>query len=376
MSKPQLSQLAAELLAGAAEGELPAPSPERRARGIGVVLGALRARARARFRLRVSLGVASAAAVLGVLGARHAGFFQARPSTSSVSQAAAVAEDSARIVAHPEGTGANVGGAGDADGRPLPAAYAIRTGSHLTTPAGGGAAMELSTGTELELEEKTDVSVLGDGADGATQSFALVAGALGAHVAKLRAGERFLVRSPDAEIEVRGTRFRVSIVAADPTCGGGTVTRLTVTEGVVAVRHAGTEVLVGRGGSWPEGCAVARTAASHDPPPARSGSAGAHPIVAGEVPSQRSTLAEQNALFASATAASGRGDRADAIARFTQFVAAYPESPLAESAVVQRMRLLGGQDPSAARKAAHEYLQRYPSGFARAEAEAIESGSP
>ena len=71
--------------------------------------------------------------------------------------------------------------------------------------------------------------------------FSLEAGSLFAKVAKLTADERFVVATPDAEVEVRGTAFRVTIVPADRACEDGSPTRLEVTEGVVVVRHAGVE---------------------------------------------------------------------------------------------------------------------------------------
>ena len=81
--------------------------------------------------------------------------------------------------------------------------------------------------------------------------FSLESGSFFAKVAKLTADERFVVATPDAEVEVRGTAFRVTIVPGDPTCAGGSPTRLEVSEGVVVVRHSGTEVRVAAGERWP-----------------------------------------------------------------------------------------------------------------------------
>jgi len=88
-----------------------------------------------------------------------------------------------------------------------------------------------------------------------------------------------------------------------------------------------------------------------------------------------SDLTEQNNLFAEAMAARKRGDSPTAIATFERFMAKYPSSVLAESAAVERMRLLDSTDKGRAASAANDYLARYPKGFARAEAEAI-AGAP
>jgi outer membrane protein assembly factor BamD (BamD/ComL family) len=81
-------------------------------------------------------------------------------------------------------------------------------------------------------------------------------------------------------------------------------------------------------------------------------------------------------MFARAVADKRRGQNAQAIADFDRFMAKYPGSPLAESATVERMRLLRSSDHARALSAAKQYLARYPAGFARAEAEAIVAGDP
>jgi hypothetical protein len=61
---------------------------------------------------------------------------------------------------------------------------------------------------------------------------------------------------------------------------------------------------------------------------------------------------------------------------FNRLLAKYPACPLAEGAAVERMRLLRTTAPNRAMVLAQQYLARYPTGFARAEAEAIVSGMP
>jgi hypothetical protein len=87
-------------------------------------------------------------------------------------------------------------------------------------------------------------------------------------------------------------------------------------------------------------------------------------------------LAEQNDRFAEAIAAKRSGNASLAVVRFERFLATYPQSALAESAAVERMKLLAAADPARGAAAARQYLARYPAGFARAEAEAIVAEHP
>jgi outer membrane protein assembly factor BamD (BamD/ComL family) len=73
-------------------------------------------------------------------------------------------------------------------------------------------------------------------------------------------------------------------------------------------------------------------------------------------------------MFASAVRAKRRGQGSQAIRIFERFTREYPNSPLTESAVAQRMKLLALIDTVAARRAATDYLSRYPNGFARLDA--------
>jgi outer membrane protein assembly factor BamD (BamD/ComL family) len=91
---------------------------------------------------------------------------------------------------------------------------------------------------------------------------------------------------------------------------------------------------------------------------------------------EASDLAEQNRLFAEASSARRRGASSEAIARYDAFLARYPSSQLAESAMVERMRLLGASNPTAGAAAAREYLRRYPAGFARQEALGLAAAQP
>jgi hypothetical protein len=203
-------------------------------------------------------------------------------------------------------------------------------------------------GTELGLEPG---SALRLGRADSTRLLRLDRGALQVHVAKLHAGERFMVATPDREVEVRGTRFRVSVVAAEDDCGGGTVTRVAVEEGVVTVRRAdGAEERVTAGGVWPADCRpreVVRLPARRHRAVARADAASisiAEPVHAKEGDSQlppTSTLGLENELFARAVRAEREGDAANALLYLDHLISKYPHGSLRESAEIERAGILG-----------------------------------
>jgi hypothetical protein len=141
------------------------------------------------------------------------------------------------------------------------------------------------------------------------------------------------VRTSDAEVEVRGTTFRIGFAIPDPNCGHGTTTRVNVDEGVVTVRASGHEWTVSAPDSWPE-CTPAA-------PPSGTPSALA---VSPPKPRRTSDLAAQNDLFDQAMAAKRRGDRAVAIGLFDRLLTTYPASPLAEQAFSERAKLIAAAD--------------------------------
>jgi hypothetical protein len=247
---------------------------------------------------------------------------------------------------------------------PLVEGEALAPGSRIVARPGGHAILAFATGTRLTVEDEGDVTLV-DG--GPTSVIAVARGSLRADVAKLHAHERFLVRTDDAEVEVRGTSFRVSAGGA---CDGAG-TRVEVYEGVVVVRHGADESRVAAGESWqPQECAPTPAPAAQ-PRPAKSV---APPRPHGDTRSV-SALRAQNDLFAAAVAAKQSGDTSGAAERFDEFVTRWPGSALAESAAAQRMKLLHASGSRRAADAARAYLARWPEGFARAEAEGIVAGT-
>jgi hypothetical protein len=340
---------------------------------------ALRRRSRRRVLVQRGLAVGAAAVLLavGLIGARRvlvatAPSYPAAPSLTVLS--------------------ANAGGA-TKSGLSLRPGMVITAGLRLTAPAIAEVQVGTANGTSLTLERSGDLTVA---ETDATQRFSLNAGGLRAHVSRLVAGQRFIIETVDAEVEVHGTTFRVAIVDADPDCGGGTRTRVSVTEGVVTVRSANAESRVGANTEWPAGCVFARTE-THRPAgasrhvdvgkletaaatPARP-SAPTVPLATDgthvDEADLRSTatavslLATQNDLFAAGVRARREGRPRDAVAAFTQLIDAFPHGPLLESATVQRLKVLAAIDPAAAARAAADYLARFPTGFARADAQLL-----
>lgn len=210
-----------------------------------------------------------------------------------------------------------------------------------------GAPVELSgpDGTSLTLAASSELQLLRADAE---RWLRLNAGGVSVHVAKLGAGQRFVIVTPDAEVEVRGTRFKVELAPAAADCGHGTVTRVQVTEGVVEVRSPQGDVRVPAGAHWPAACAQAAAVSAPRPAhartrlvPARATAVVASPAAAQariETPSS-STLATENDLFSSALRAEREGDRHEAMELLDVLLARFPRSPLQASAAAARDRL-------------------------------------
>lgn len=370
----------------------PTPSvPKDKRRMVAAVEEALRARTRRRARVRSIVGAAVGAAAL--LALVSGGALWRRGSESNAARTGAAQAARALTVL---GTGNDANGdviSGDSRHLQLQRGMALEVGVRVVASPSGELSFGTAQGTLLALEPRGDITVT---EAGSTQRFALRSGAVRARVARLSAGERFLIDTADAEIEVHGTAFRVAVVAADPRCGNGTTTRVSVSEGIVSVRAGGRESRVHPLGAWPEGCAMvpgSSPTTMHAAPPepatvaaradraARTGSLAplarsaptspsATPAVA--IPAiPASDLAAQNDLFAAAVEAKKEGRRSEAVRLFGKLVSENPLGPLLESATVQRMKLLAAIDAQVGARAAADYLARFPSGFARPDAEKL-----
>lgn len=341
--------------------------PDEQARGIETIERAMQARLRRR-RMQGAVAVLAAAAglVLAVQTVR-----QFSP--------AAAAGTLVAIDVSPAGRGAALR-AGDR-AEPLAERAQLGAGQHIETPPDGGASLKLSTGTAMDLAGSTSFRV---DSQGALERFSLQRGELSAHVAKLTTGQRFIVATPDAEVEVRGTRFRLNVLDHGETCGNGTRTRLTVTEGLVEVRSSDRSTMVRAGEQWPSDCAPAGKGEAEQAEPASElrrqspepKSRGSMPgdataQASGTAAERSSTLAQQNDLFQEGVALRRLGDVSGALRAYQELVTRFPRSPLVENAMVERMRLLAKSHDARARSEAERYLRRYPRGFAAKEAQAL-----
>lgn len=393
MTSPPFAHLAARALARA-EARESGPDATRataRTQAVAAMERALRSRRRQLKLRRVAITCAGAAALAAaVVGltvlvsrtepARLADTHRGTPTKLAVTRGAADSREAAsnqarvEVVATDavEGTtvvGGNAHGGG-LDGTVLP------VGSRIVTPARGSARLALSTGTHLTVGPRSELAVV---RDGAVEAFRLEQGELRAEVAKLHIGERFLVNTPDTEIEVRGTIFEVRVTAPSDACEG-LRTQLIVTEGVVTVRHDGELVRVTAGERWPNDCGRTHVAGHRVDPaptnerrPALALGQETNPTAAIQAPFAAqpvagSRLAAMNDAYARAVTLRQHEDLAAAIAAFTAFTSEYQDGPLAESARVELLRLLVRTDRSRARATAAQYLQDFPTGFAREEA--------
>ena len=395
MTTPEPLSTATQMLrdAVADSGDVDALPPERAA-AIARISDALRARGQARRRRRTMTALSLAAGLALVLSGGAFALHHSHRETGAGS--------ASHDTKDPQNLGRLVDPTGGAtavrEGRSEPVGVGSRLaeGVELRT-ASAEAGLDFDTGTHVTIGSTSRVRLV---EQTQRKRFALESGSFFAKVAKLGANERFVVATPDAEVEVRGTAFRVTIVAGDPACAGGSPTRLEVSEGVVVVRHGGAEVRVAAGERWPtcdvhassarpnatsvESPAGLAPLAAAAPPAAGTGGtreaaprAAPGPLAApAPAPDASSRLAEQNDLFDEGMRLKKRGDVGGALARFDRLLVHYPGGPLAESAEVERMRLLTTADRARATVAAREYLRHHPRGYARAEAEAIRAAAP
>jgi ferric-dicitrate binding protein FerR (iron transport regulator) len=343
-----------------------AAAPNDRDLTVAAMQRALRARRTRRKQARWLGGVAAAAAIaLASLAA-----FQ-RHVPGAVANATAPAP-AAEIVA--EDVSGGVLMLSDGHTSPLFDGKAIGTGDHVLALLDGHATIALVTGTRLSVAGGGDLALL---SGGPTHIFALGAGSVRADVAKQHPGERFVIRTADAEVEVRGTSFRVATAPPDPACGSGTTTRVSVFEGVVTVRVGTVETAVHPGESWPRDCGGPPSTSPAVPASVGALSAAARtspapvPSSAARPAASPSELAAQNDMFDAAMLAKRRGDLRGAVASFDQLLSRYPGCPFAESAEAERMKLLAETDRVRAVVVARDYLRRYPGGFAHGDAEAL-----
>jgi hypothetical protein len=188
-------------------------------------------------------------------------------------------------------------------------------------------------------------------------------GTLDLTVRKLDEGERFLVATADAEVEVRGTAFEVE-------AHGGHIARVAVSEGKVEVRYRHAVSIIAAGGAWqpPADEASAPTLPSAVEMPAR---VAVRPPAATNLEHAR----EVSRAFGDAVDTLGRGDYAAARARLDAFRAAHPDDARADlAAFLTVVSLERAGRHAEARQAARRYLELYPEGDRRVDAQRVADG--
>lgn len=397
MTAPRFARLAARVLELAGRGDMPSESPSSREQGIAAIARALEERkkqaARRTFVARVAIAAATLLAVAGstyfAIGLSHSNAPKKLEMVArAVSGGVHIVHNGMPSEAHETGL--------------------VEANSTVVSGDDGRADFVLSTGTRLHLGSNSEFAVV---EKSLVQRFSLHKGAVQAKVAKLKTGERFIIDTHDAEVEVHGTSFEVSV--ADQGCASPQ-TRVRVFEGIVTVRSEDKTLYVTAGQHWEARCEptaqtptvqpasseASPTAASLPatqpsvpaerprsiterivpprPASARDEATGAGPPPSApeaapppSIPPAPSLLAQQNDEFADAVALRRTNHSREAARSFAAFIARYPNGPLTESAAVERMKLLRTFDPGQARNAAEQYLRSYPHGFAREEASAI-----
>jgi ferric-dicitrate binding protein FerR (iron transport regulator) len=347
MSEHRYAQLAARLLRAARSRIGPHPSTPP-ADAVTLLASVIRRTAVERRRRRVArsiVGVAAAACLALAVGWTLTG---SRRRTSMAPMADSTVGPRPGFVA--EGTPVATVLAAGGGVQPLLPGQGWHSGERLRTD-GRPVVLATRDDSSIEVAPHSDLQLVRADAE---RWLRLGSGSVEVHVAKLKAAERFVISTPDAEVEVRGTRFRVDVVPAVDDCGRGTVTRVSVIEGVVMVRSSGGESRVEAGRRWPSDCAerpgsIAREEEAAAVPwtePTRQALPRAT-IVRAAAPAGASvsTLATENDLFGAALKAERAGDRREATQLLDLLLARFPASPLRESAGVERARLAGSTTP-------------------------------
>jgi len=348
-----------------------------------------RRRQRRRFRGAALLSAAAALAlVVGLLAAR-----QRSPSASrhpDPSSAVLAVEGSVQIIHR------------SAEVTALPREQvSVGSADEIVTGQAGRARASLASGTEVDIEPESRLRFRASEDDakgvvalgpGSAEGVILSAGRVRVRVPKLGPTRSFAVATPEATIIVHGTAFSVERSAGsadDPPR-----TMVDVSEGSVAVRRNGAEVVLHAGDHWSspgspaaepdEAKSIDRQPSQLDPTSNKPRSALSTPRVAGAAArsaadavgsDKSSTLAAENRLLQTAMAARQQGDPRRAAELAGELVRRYPASPLVEEARVERMRALAGAGGPVEGEA-RSYLADYPRGFARHEASRILGNPP
>ena len=231
-------------------------------------------------------------------------------------------------------------------------------------------------------------TVWAEHAEGERKRLVLSRGAIWVHVDHRSGSGRVVVELPDGELEDRGTTFTVSVQ-------DGHTSRVAVDEGSVVLRLKGERsVTIDAGDTWAPEPRVASPESRRAPALAPGAVPVPAPVLAPVVapaPARRTparprvassprpvAVAAPAALdpahdFRAAVALFDAGANSQAAAAFATFAQAHPRDPRAEDAaylLVIALQRSGAEDDM--KRAAQQYLRRYPAGFRRSEVETLE----
>ena len=236
--------------------------------------------------------------------------------------------------------------------------------AQVVDSGGGVMTLALRHGVKVQLRAQTAVELRDDGARVLVRR-----GEVAAEVTSLEAP--FTVQSYDTEVTTRASRFQMK-----PGAGCDGRPEVVVSQGAVII-NGDTEVRAGE--TWPS-C----PSTEKPPEPAKEPLATPEPVPVRPVVKRKASppppvvlkekdddrLARQNELYRLAVTLQRSGDVSGAVQKL-EAVLVDQHSPLAETALAQKMRWLSSTDRAAAREVARDYLQRFPMGFGRAEAETL-----
>lgn len=258
---------------------------------------------------------------------------------------------------------------GEVDAPPVgegwPAGRHVRTGGDGTLRVKlAWATLELRPNSEVELVSPAHVRVL--------RGEVLAETAIGATALSLE--------TSDVLVATATARFWVS-----PGTGCQGQTEIRVVSGAVTVTSRGASSVVSAEERWPSAQPCTEAAEVPAPPaipeaPSRAPRARALSV---DEPSRArppaplppapvvDALTRQNELYARAQAAAQAGRLSEALEQLEQLMREYPTGALAETALLEKVRWLKAAAPARAREAAQAYLDQFPRGVGRAEAEAL-----
>ncbi len=226
----------------------------------------------------------------------------------------------------------------------------IAEGDFVRTGPDGHATLLLPRGVRVELSRATKAGIVS--ALETDQKLSLDIGETQISVPKPGGPSTFSVTTPDAQVTVHGTEFKVRVEEGDP--AHSTRTSVSVTRGSVSVVNAAGERLLRPGDSW-SAAAPEPTAPSRAEPaaPVRANVASAR--------DSASSLTEQNRLFQAALDARRAGDDAAVLRAVDELFSKYPDTTLAQEARLARFRALKALNRNQeASREARRYLSAHP----------------